>query len=113
MIVEAAEKLFDRIVNPNLLIRRLNITATHVLDEKTAPKPRQGETEQLDMFTDYAALEAEQAREDEEFLREHRRQLAMLEIKKRFGKNAILKGMNLEEGATARARNNQIGGHKA
>ena len=69
--------------------------------------------EQLDFFTDYAALEAKQERERAELEREKKMQQAMLTIKKKFGKNAILKGMNLEEGATAKDRNAQIGGHKA
>ena len=68
---------------------------------------------QLDLFTDYAALEAKQERERAELERERKMQQAMLTIKKKFGKNAILKGMNLEEGATAKDRNAQIGGHKA
>lgn len=67
----------------------------------------------LDFFTDYAAKQAEQEKKDAELARERKRQEAMLAIKKKFGKNAILKGMNLEEGATARDRNEQIGGHKA
>ena len=71
-------------------------------------------TEQLDLFTDYKAKEAENAKEEEAALeREKRMQKAMLNIKKKFGKNAILKGMNLEERATAKDRNEQIGGHKA
>ena len=104
--------LFDRIVDKNLLIRRLNITANHVLPEADAPK-KNGGYEQLDLFTDYAALEAKQAQEQVELEREKKMQQAMLTIKKKFGKNAILKGMNLEEGATAMDRNAQIGGHKA
>ena len=69
--------------------------------------------EQLDLFTDYAALEVKQEQERAELEREKKMQQAMLTIKKKFGKNAILKGMNLEEGATAKDRNAQIGGHKA
>ena len=67
----------------------------------------------MDLFTDYGAAQAERAREEEELAREKRRQAAVLAIKKKYGKNAILKGMNLEEGATAKDRNRQIGGHKA
>lgn len=69
--------------------------------------------EQLDLFTDYAALEKKRREEEQLLERERKMQLAMLEIKKKFGKNAILKGMNLQEGATARERNQKIGGHKA
>ena len=111
-IMDAAGELFDRITDKTLLIRRLNITATHVIDEASAPSAR-GDFEQLDLFTDYAALEAKRKQEDEELAREKKVQQAMLTIKKKFGKNAILKGMNLSEGATAKDRNAQIGGHKA
>lgn len=111
-IVGAAAELFDRIVDKKLLIRRLNITACHVLPEADAPK-KNGGYEQLDFFTDYEALERLRQQEAAEEEREKRRQKAMLAIKKKFGKNAILKGMSLEEGATAKDRNEQIGGHKA
>jgi len=111
-IMCAVSELFDRIVDKNLLVRRLNIVANHVLPEADAPKKNEG-YEQLDLFTDYAALEAKQEQERAELEREKKMQQAMLTIKKKFGKNAILKGMNLEEGATAKDRNAQIGGHKA
>ena len=74
----------------------------------TAPQP-----EQLDLFTDYAAREKQQAAEQEALAREKQLQQAVLHIKNKYGKNAILKGMNYEEGATAAQRNRQIGGHKA
>jgi len=111
-IMCAASDLFDRIIDKNLLVRRLNIVANHVIPEADAPKKNDG-FEQLDLFTDYAALEEKQERERAELEREKKMQQAMLTIKKKFGKNAILKGMNLEEGATAKDRNVQIGGHKA
>ena len=111
-IMCAASELFDRIVDKNLLVRRLNIVANHVLPEADAPRKNAG-FEQLDLFTDYAALEVKQEQERAELERERKMQQAMLTIKKKFGKNAILKGMNLEEGATAKDRNAQIGGHKA
>ena len=111
-IMGAAAELFDRIVDENLLIRRLNIVATHVIPEAEAPSKQEG-FEQLDLFTDYAALERKREQEQAELDRERRMQEAMLAIKKKFGKNAVLRGMNLEEGATARDRNAQIGGHKA
>ncbi len=110
-ILGAASELFDRIVDSELLIRRLNITANHVIAESAAQ--RQEDYEQLDLFTDYAALQAQKEQEQRALAREKKMQQAMLSIKKRFGKNAILKGMNLEEGATAKDRNAQIGGHKA
>ena len=94
-----------------LLIRRLSISANRLLREDEAPK--QDETEQLDLFTDYAAREKQQAEHEAEHARERKIQKTMLGIKKKFGKNAILKGMNLEDGATARERNQTIGGHQA
>lgn len=110
-ILTAVSELYDRIVNTDLLIRRINVTANHVKRESEAPP--QIAMEQLDLFTDYTAREQQQIAERSALAREKRMQEAMLNIKKKFGKNAILKGMNLEEGATARARNQQIGGHKA
>ena len=110
-IIDAASELFDSIVDKNLLIRRINVTANHVIDEAAAPK--EPEAEQLNLFTDYAEEEAKRKAEAAELERERTMQLTMLNIKKRYGKNAILKGMNFEEGATAKDRNSQIGGHKA
>ena len=112
LILDATSELFDRIANQDLLIRRLNIAANHVIDEASAPKP-DAAFEQLDLFTDYAAREAEQKKEEADLERERKMQRAVLTIRKKYGKNAILKGMNLEEGATAKDRNEQIGGHKA
>lgn len=109
-IVASALELFDRIIDRNLLVRRFYLTATRVLSEGETPAK---EAEQLDLFTDYAALEEKQAQEAAALEREKKLQKTMLDIKKRFGKNAILKGMNLEEGATARERNNTIGGHRS
>ena len=110
-LVDAATALYERVVNPQLLVRRMYLTATHVLDAQDAPDPTA--LEQLDLFTDYQAVEQARAQEDAELEREHQRQKAVLEIKKKFGKNAILKGISFTEGATARERNGQIGGHKA
>lgn len=109
-IVQAVMALYDRIVSPKLLIRRVNLTANRLVDESSSSK--QQAAEQLDLFTDYAALEAKRKAEEEALAEERRLQLAMLEIKKKYGKNAILKGMNLEEGATTISRNQQIGGHR-
>ena len=111
LITDAVIELYDRIVDKNLLIRRINITANRLVDESIAKKEEK--YEQLDLFTDYKAKEQEQAEEDAVLERERRMQQTMLTIKKKFGKNAILKGMNLQEGATAKDRNEQIGGHKA
>ena len=111
LITGAMMNLFDRIVDPKLLVRRITITANRVIDEKAAQ--RKDEYQQLDLFIDYEAEEARQREEQTELEREKRMQKAMLDIKHKFGKNAILKGMNLQEGATAKDRNSQIGGHKA
>ena len=111
LIIETVTTLFDRIVNPYLLIRYLNLTTNHVIDESLAS--RQQPPQQFDLFTDYEALEQQRQAEAEARDKERRLQEARLQIKKRFGKNAILKGLNFEEGATARDRNQQIGGHKA
>ena len=111
LIINAVTDLFDRIVNKVLLVRRLNLTACHVVDEQTVTKKNR--PEQLDLFTDYEALESQRRKERAALAKERRMQEAQLRIKKRFGKNAILKGLNFEEGATAIERNKQIGGHKA
>nr|WP_303182504.1 DNA methylase [Lachnoclostridium phocaeense] len=111
-IMEAVSALFDRIVDKSLLVRRLNVTANRVIPEARAPKKENG-YEQLDLFTDYGAREEETKKEQEHLEKERKMQQAMLDIKKRFGKNAILRGMNLQDGATAKDRNSQIGGHKA
>ena len=112
VLMKAAVELFDKHVNADLLIRRLNITVTRLIPEHIAMQQDNGPL-QLDLFTDYEALakqkQAEKARTD----KERRMQEVQLKIKQRFGKNAILRGLNFEEGATAKDRNNQIGGHKA
>ena len=109
VLLKAATALYDRIVDKNLLIRRLSLSANKLLDEASAPKRE--EPAQLDLFTDYAAQEARQKAEAAARAKERKLQEAMLGIKKKYGKNAILKGMDLEEGATARERNRTIGGH--
>ena len=110
-IIAAVLELFDRITDKNLLVRRIYLTANRVVEEGTAPDKHP--MEQLDLFTDYDAQSKLQTEEKAAMERERRMQRTMLDIKKRFGKNAILKGMNLEEGATTNSRNGQIGGHKA
>lgn len=111
VILDAAMALFDRIVNPALLVRRVNIVALHILvGQEELPVP---EVEQLDLFTDCAKLEQERLAEQARLERESRIQQAALSIKRKFGKNALVKGMDLQEDATAMTRNNQIGGHKA
>ncbi len=110
-IVDAASELFDKIVDPKLTVRRMYITAERVKDEKNADKKKR--YEQLDLFTDYDALERQRAKEKTERDKEKNVQKALIDIKKKFGKNAVMKGMNLNEGATSIERNGQIGGHKA
>ena len=109
-IVKAAMELFDRIVDNDLLVRRLNIVAGRVVTEDAVPK--QEGMEQLDLFTDYAAKEKQQEADAAAMKKEKQIQKTMLDLKKKYGKNAILKGMNLQDGATARERNRTIGGHQ-
>lgn len=110
-ITDAVLGLYERAVNPKLLIRRVYLTAEKVVPERLANQDRA--PEQMDLFTDYRAEEEKRAAEDAALARERRRQQAILRIQKKYGKNAILKGMNLEDGATTIERNGQIGGHKA
>ena len=104
-------KLFDDIVDKSLLARRVNIVACRVIPESSIreEKPFQ----QLNFFEDFAAKEEKLVKEKAAFEKEKRQQKAMAEIKKRYGKNAILRGMNLEEAGTTKDRNEQIGGHRA
>ena len=110
LITEAVLALYDRIVDPHLLVRRMNLTTNHVVYEDTVSHQQQ--PTQLDLFTDYEAIQAKEQREQEALDKERRMQEVQLAIKQRFGKNAILKGMNFQEGATAIERNAQIGGHR-
>lgn len=107
LITQAAMNLFDRTVDKNLLVRRMYIVANHVVTEAQAAK--ESEYEQLDLFTDTKKAEDEES----SLKKEKDMQNAIVKIKQKYGKNAIIKGMNLEEGATALERNRQIGGHKA
>ena len=109
-IITATLELFDRIVDKNLLVRRVTVNANNVVDEDSVQTDE--EPMQLELFTDYEALERKREEEAKARAKEKKMQLAMLDIKKRFGKNAILKAMNLQEGATAKERNEQIGGHR-
>ena len=112
IITEAVLELYDRIVDKNLLVRRLNVTACKILSEDEI-REEKGSFFQMDLFTDYNAIEEEKRKEDEYLEKEKKRQKAVLDIQKRYGKNAVLKGMNYQEGATTKERNEQIGGHKA
>lgn len=103
-------ELFDRVVDKNLLVRRIIICVAHLVSESEG-KEDSG-AEQLSLFEDYEAKERERAKEKTSLEKERSRQEAILSIRKRYGKNSILRGINYEEGATARERNEQIGGHK-
>lgn len=110
-ITDAVMELYDRIVDPRLSVRRVTVAANHLTDE--AEEKGACQFEQLDLFTDYEALQREREAEKARLAKERKLQEAMLAVKKKYGKNAILKGTNLQEGATTMERNRQIGGHKA
>lgn len=111
IITDATMELFDRIVDHNLLIRRINIAICKLARERDLPKER--EPEQFTLFEDSEAMLLREQEEEAALESEKRMQKAILEIRKRYGKNAILKGMNFQECATARERNGQVGGHRA
>jgi len=113
LIMDAVMGLYDRIMDKNLLARRIHVTASHLADESAALENRQDSFVQMDLFTDYEALEKKKKEEEAAMKKERALQEAILSVKNKYGKNAILKGMNLEEGATTMERNHQIGGHKA
>lgn len=110
-LMRAIETLFDRITDKQLLVRRINITACRVLNEDKVSKTQN--YDQLSLFTDYEAMEKKENERQKELEKEKNLQKAILNIKAKYGKNSVLKGMNLEEDATAKDRNSQIGGHKA
>lgn len=111
LITKAVTEIFDRAVNKELFVRRMYVVANHVVKEETVSEGK--EVEQLSLFVDFEAEDKKREEESRELGRERRAQEAILSIKERYGKNAILKGMNLEEGATGAERNSSIGGHKA
>ena len=113
LMMDAVTRLFDRITDPSLLIRRMYVNVNHVVPEEEAGTGRKETFEQLDLFTDVEALEKQREAEEEAIQKEKKIQDALLSIKDRYGKNAVLRGMNLSEGATMRERNGQVGGHKA
>ena len=110
-ITAAILELFDRVVDKSLLIRRMYVTANRVTAEESVP--RESDMEQMDLFTDYEAARARKEAEAAELAREKKLQETMLSIKSKYGRNAILKGTNLVDGATAADRNGRIGGHRA
>lgn len=112
IITDAVVSLFDRIVNPDLLVRRLNLTTNHIVREDSPYINGKNQPVQLDLFTDYDELAKKKKEVKDVLAKERRIQETLLAIKKQFGKNSILRGLNLDEGATAIERNNQIGGHR-
>lgn len=111
LILEKTTELYERIIDKELLVRRINITANNIVDEQTISDIPQ--YEQLDLFTDYSKLEQQRQDEAESAAHEKNLQHAMINIKNKFGKNSIVKGMNLQKDGTAMQRNKEIGGHKA
>jgi DNA polymerase V len=111
MVIDGVLKLYEKITDPSLLIRRINITACNVVPESEAKK--MVEFNQISLFDDHVKAEAVNEKLEEDLKKEHNVQQAILKIQKKYGKNAVLKGVSLEEGATGRERNEQIGGHKA
>lgn len=111
LIVKTVSTLFERIVDKDLFVRRINIEALHVIEEKTAYEKLT--PQQLDLFTDVIKEQEREKEENAVLEKEKKAQLAMLEIKQKYGKNAVLRANSLEEGATAKERNRQIGGHRA
>ena len=112
-ITEAMMALYDSIVDPALLVRRMYVIVNRVRNETEARAEAAAGSVQLDMFTDYEAQAREDAAREAQRMKEHKQQQVVLAIKEKYGKNAILRGMNLEEGATQRERNKQVGGHRA
>ena len=110
VIMEAIEELYERIINKKLLVRRINVVANNVINEKEINSKTNNE--QISLFIDYKKLEEEKKKENAIRKKENNLQHAIIDIKKKYGKNAVLKGMNLEKDGTTIERNAQIGGHK-
>ena len=113
-ILAALNDLFDRITDPKLTVRRMFVVANHVIPAGAADKKMRDKkaVEQLSLFSDIEADEQAEKAAAEKLRKEHEMQKAVLDLRRRFGKNAVLRGMNLEEGATAMERNAQVGGHR-
>lgn len=111
ILLDKVAELYDRIINPDLLIRRLTLSINHLSDENKIDKLKYAL--QLDLFSDYEELKNQREQEKRERVKERKRQEALLYLRKKYGKNAVLRGLNYSEGATQKDRNQQIGGHKA
>lgn len=110
IIIEKIAELYDRIINPELLIRRLTLSINHLMPESHVDKTQ---VFQADLFSDYMEIQKEKEKEKQERIKERKGQEALLNLRKKYGKNAVLRGLNYAEGATQKNRNQQIGGHKA
>ncbi len=111
LITEGFLKLYDSIINKQMLIKKINIYVANLSNEDSIIN--EPKIEQFDLFTNYEEIERKEKEEKEELEKEHKVQKTLLELRNKFGKNAILKGINLEDGSTKKERNSQIGGHKA
>ena len=112
-ITEAACDIYDRTVDKNLLVRRFNVAVMHLVSEEEARKMQESQTEQLDLFTDYEAEDKRRQAEEAGLEKERKVQQALLDIREKYGRNAVVRGLSLQDGATAIERNRQIGGHRA
>lgn len=110
LIMNGFLKLYDDIINRKLLIRKINISVGSLSNEGDIKQ--NNKYEQIDLFTNYIELEEKKKAEDKKLIKERDLQKTIINIKNKYGKNAIIKGMNLEEAATTIERNGQIGGHK-
>ncbi len=113
LVMDAALRLYDRIVDERLSVRRMYVVANHVLPGGGRPDAAEPDYEQMDLFTDYETVERERKAEEETLAKERRLQETLIDLKNRYGKNIILPGTSYQEGATGRERNGQVGGHKA
>lgn len=111
ILIDKVAELYDRIVNPNLLIRRLTLSINHLIHENKLNKQKY--VVQPDLFSDYKAIRQEKEEQERILIKERHQQEALLHLRKKFGKNVVLRGLNYAEGATQKERNKQIGGHKA
>lgn len=111
ILIDKVAELYDRIVNPNLLIRRLTLSINHLIHENKLNKQKY--VVQPDLFSDYETIRLEQEEQERILIKERHQQEALLHLRKKFGKNVVLRGLNYAEGATQKERNKQIGGHKA
>ena len=113
IIMEAVMNLYEKIINDKLLVRRINITANNVVNiTEVQEESKKNNYEQMDLFSNYKEIDKKRKQEKKREEEERQIQKAMIDIKEKYGKNAILKGMNFEEGGTTIERNGQIGGHK-